>query len=225
MYPIIKRGLDIVLSAVVLIVLAPVLLLLMLLIRLDSPGGPIFRQQRIGRYGIPFEILKLRTMRREAPRDVATSQLTDAHMHITRMGRFLRKTSLDELPQLINVLRGKMSLIGPRPLVPGEGSIHEERMESGAYNVRPGITGWAQVNGRDSVNAGKKAEMDAYYAANLCFMLDLRIVLMSVACVLTAEGIREGTAAPVEAETPEADPHEAERPMAVAADGREEISS
>jgi Sugar transferases involved in lipopolysaccharide synthesis len=192
MYRIVKRGLDVIISVLALIVALVPLLLLMAIIRLDSKGSPIFRQERVGRYGQPFTIYKLRTMRQSAPHDVATSELQDAHMHITRIGRFLRKTSLDELPQLYNVLRGDMSLIGPRPLVASEGSIHEERMACGAYDVRPGVTGWAQVNGRDQVNAGKKAEMDGYYAQHINFFLDFKILFMSALYVLTARGIQEG---------------------------------
>ncbi|MCL1963898.1 MAG: sugar transferase [Firmicutes bacterium] len=196
MYHIVKRGMDFLLSLVGLLVCSPLLLALMLLIRADSKGAPVFRQQRVGRYGTLFEIYKLRTMRESAPHDVATSALADAGAHITRLGRFLRKTSLDELPQLVNVLRGDMSLVGPRPLVPGEGTIHEERMACGAYDVRPGITGWAQVNGRDKVNAGKKAQMDGFYAQRVSFAMDMRIILKSAVYVLTGRGIQEGARAP-----------------------------
>ena len=192
MYASVKRFLDMLIALLALIVLSPVLLLLMLCIRVDSPGPALFRQKRVGRDGVPFTIYKLRTMRKDAPRSVATSALADAKLHITRLGGFLRRSSLDELPQFINILRGDMSLVGPRPLVPEEGSVHEERLRLGAYAVRPGVTGWAQINGRDTVNAGKKAEMDAYYAQNMRFTLDVRIFFTTVACVLTARGIREG---------------------------------
>ena len=192
MYRFIKRALDILLSMVGLAALCPLLLLLMLLIRLDSPGSPLFRQQRVGRDGRLFEIYKLRTMNTNAPRDVATAELCDADAHITRLGRILRKTSLDELPQLLNVLFGQMSLIGPRPLVPGEKGIHEARMALGAYTVRPGITGWAQVNGRDCLDPQTKAELDAYYAHHVSFWLDMKIIVFSCICVLTARGVREG---------------------------------
>lgn len=192
MYRWIKRLLDLLLSLLALIVLLPLMLLIALLIRLDSPGSPVFAQERVGRHGRPFTIYKLRTMRTDAPRDVATSELRDANAHITRLGRFLRRTSLDELPQFINIFKGDMSIVGPRPLVPREQSVHEERLRLGVYAVRPGVTGWAQINGRDTVNAGKKAEMDAYYAENLSFGLDVRIVLRTVYCVLTGQGIQEG---------------------------------
>ncbi len=195
MYRIVKRGLDIVISLVGLVVLLPVFAMLILLIRLDSPGNALFKQKRVGKDQALFEIIKLRTMNSSAPHDVATAMLDNPDAHITRVGRILRKTSLDELPQLINVLVGDMSLIGPRPLVPGEKDIHEARAERGAYGVRPGITGWAQVNGRDCVDPVTKAELDGFYAKNVSLFLDLKIIVFSVFCVLTARGVREGATA------------------------------
>lgn len=192
MYRGIKRFLDIFVSLLALVVLCPLLLVLMLLIRLESPGSPIFSQARIGQGRKPFTIYKLRTMRITAPKSVATCDLSDAQAHITRLGAFLRRTSLDELLQFVNILRGDMSLVGPRPLVPEEESVHAERMRRGVYAVRPGVTGWAQVNGRDTVNAGKKAEMDQYYAQNLCLRLDCRIIVRTAGYVLTGAGIQEG---------------------------------
>ena len=172
--------------------LAPLLLVLALLVKLDSPGPALFKQKRVGRNEKLFDIYKFRSMYTSAPRDVATSELQNAESHITRVGRVLRKTSLDELPQLFNVLKGEMSLIGPRPLVPNEKDIHELRREKGAYRVRPGITGWAQVNGRDCVLPVDKARLDGYYADHMSFGLDVKIIIFSVICVLTARGVREG---------------------------------
>ena len=192
MYSFFKRLLDIVLSLTALIVLAPLLLVLALLVKLDSPGPALFKQKRVGRNEKLFDIYKFRSMYTSAPRDVATSELQNAESHITRVGRVLRKTSLDELPQLFNVLKGDMSLIGPRPLVPNEKDIHELRREKGAYRVRPGITGWAQVNGRDCVLPVDKARLDGYYADHMSFGLDVKIIIFSVICVLTARGVREG---------------------------------
>lgn len=192
MYSFFKRLLDIVLSLTALIVLAPLLLVLALLVKLDSPGPALFKQKRVGRNEKLFDIYKFRSMYTSAPRDVATSELQNAESHITRVGRVLRKTSLDELPQLFNVLKGEMSLIGPRPLVPNEKDIHELRREKGAYRVRPGITGWAQVNGRDCVLPADKARLDGYYADHISFGLDVKIIIFSVICVLTARGVREG---------------------------------
>lgn len=192
MYRYVKRLLDILISALALIILSPILLILMLLIRIDSPGSPVFSQTRIGKNAKPFTIYKLRTMKKTAPKSVATSELADATSHITRLGSFLRVASLDELPQFYNILRGDMSLVGPRPLVPEETGVHEQRLRLGAYTVCPGVTGWAQINGRDTLHAGKKAEMDAYYAQNVCFRLDMTILMKTVAYVLTARGIQEG---------------------------------
>lgn len=192
MYRILKRTLDFLIALAALLLLWPILLLLMVFIRIDSPGSSLFSQTRIGLGGKPFTIYKLRTMRKDTPHSVATSELSHAESHITRLGAFLRSTSLDELPQFFNILRGDMSLIGPRPLVPEETWVHEARARLGAYAVRPGVTGWAQVNGRDLLNAGKKAEMDAYYATHLSFALDVRIFFKTIRCVLSAQGIREG---------------------------------
>jgi len=192
MYRCLKRGADVLLSLTGLLLLSPLFLLLSALIRLDSGGPAIFKQQRVGRHGRLFMVYKLRTMRQSTPSSVATSELENPVAYITRVGRILRKTSLDELPQLFNVLRGDMSLIGPRPLVPGEKDIHEARMERGAYDVRPGITGWAQVNGRDCVDPETKATLDAYYANSISLWLDLKIIAFSFLCVLTARGVREG---------------------------------
>lgn len=192
MYPFFKRLLDIVLSLAALAVLLPVLIVLAVLIKLDSPGPALFKQERVGRGEKHFLIYKLRSMNMSAPRDVATSELQNADAHITRVGRILRKTSLDELPQLFNVLKGEMSLIGPRPLVPNEKDIHELRRQTGAYRVRPGITGWAQVNGRDCILPPDKARLDGYYADHISLALDAKIIVYSVICVLTARGVREG---------------------------------
>lgn len=192
MYPFFKRLLDLVLSLAALVALLPLLIVLAVLIKLDSPGPALFKQERVGRGEKHFLIYKLRSMNTSAPRDVATSELQNADAHITRVGRVLRKTSLDELPQLFNVLKGEMSLIGPRPLVPNEKDIHELRRQTGAYRVRPGITGWAQVNGRDCILPPDKARLDGYYADHISLALDAKIIVYSVICVLTARGVREG---------------------------------
>ncbi|GHU71515.1 UDP-phosphate galactose phosphotransferase [Clostridia bacterium] len=196
LYAHMKRALDIVCAAVLLILLCPVFVIISVMICLDSPGPVFFLQRRVGRGGGLFRIYKFRTMYTFAPRSVATSELRNAGAVITPIGRTLRKSSIDELPQLINVLRGEMSLIGPRPLVPEEAVVHEARQILGAYNVRPGITGWAQVNGRDCVNAQTKAELDAYYAAHLSLRMDAKVILYSVMCVITARGIQEGGEVP-----------------------------
>lgn len=188
----IKRVVDTVLALCLLVLLAPLFAVVALLVRADSPGPVIFKQERVGKDGKLFRVYKFRTMVQAAPASVATSELKDAPRYITRVGRVLRKSSIDELPQLINILRGEMSLIGPRPLVPQEAEIHQRRSELGAYTVLPGITGWAQVNGRDCVDPLTKATLDAYYACHVSPLLDIKVLAYSVLCVLTARGIQEG---------------------------------
>ncbi|HML45309.1 MAG TPA: sugar transferase [Clostridia bacterium] len=188
----IKRVVDIILALCLLILLAPLFAVVALLIRADSPGPVIFKQERVGKDEKLFRVYKFRTMVETAPASVATSELKNAPRYITRMGRVLRKSSIDELPQLINILRGEMSLIGPRPLVPQETEIHQRRSELGAYAVLPGITGWAQVNGRDCVDPQTKAALDAYYACHVSPFLDIKVLAYSVLCVVTARGIKEG---------------------------------
>ena len=160
----------------------------MLAIAVDSPGDIIFMQKRAGLYSRPFTMLKSRSMRAAAPPDVATN--------ITPVGRFLRRTSLDELPQLWNILKGDMSFIGPRPVVLTETELLARRRRLGADLVRPGITGLAQVRGRDTVSIQHKARYDAYYARRMSLGLDGRIVLETLRCVVTGEGIREGGHSP-----------------------------
>lgn len=192
----IKRLLDVVLSACGLLVLSPLLLLLCLAIKLDSPGPVFFKQKRVGIHKSYFNILKFRTMRIDTPHDMPTHLLHDPEQYITRVGRFLRKTSLDELPQLWNILKGDMSFIGPRPVVLTETELLARRRRLGADLVRPGITGLAQVRGRDTVSIQHKARYDAYYARRMSLGLDGRIVLETLRCVVTGEGIREGGHSP-----------------------------
>jgi len=203
-YPLVKRLLDVVLSIAGLVLFAPLMLAAAFLIRRDSPGPALFLQQRVGLHGKLFRIVKFRTMYTHVSPSVATSELRNPLACITRVGRVLRKSSIDELPQLFNVLRGEMSLIGPRPLVPEEKDIHGFRMAAGAYDVLPGVTGWAQVNGRDCVDARTKADLDGYYATHVSLGLDLLILLYSVLCVVTARGIQEGGGEPDD--TPEEAP-------------------
>ena len=188
----IKRAFDLITSTIMLAVLFPILIVVSLLIKIDSNGSVIFKQYRIGYRGKRFIVYKFRTMSTQAPKSVGTRFLKDSSHYITRVGRWLRKTSIDELPQLINVLKGDMSLIGPRPLVPEEEDVHKKRNELGVYEVRPGITGWAQINGRDTVNEGKKAELDAYYVQKQSLRFDLNIILKSIVTVFKGSGIEEG---------------------------------
>ena len=188
-----KRFFDIFASALLLVVLSPLFLVIMLAISADSAGGVIFKQKRAGLYSRPFTLYKFRTMYRSAPRDVATAELMEADRYITPVGRFLRQTSLDELPQLWNVLKGEMSFVGPRPVVLTEQTLLDLRAQWEADRVRPGITGLAQIKGRDELPIYRKALYDRYYARHLSFRLDWRILRYTVRYVLKREGIREGS--------------------------------
>ena len=188
----IKRLLDIFLSACGILCLSWLLLLLAVAIRLDSPGPVFFRQKRVGIGKRHFQILKFRTMRIDTPHDMPTHLLHDPEQYITRMGRFLRKTSLDELPQLWNILKGDMSFVGPRPLISSELRAHRLRLEYGVYRFRPGLTGWAQINGRDDISIMKKMKLDKEYCDNWSLKLDLIILWRSIKTVLKQEGFHEG---------------------------------
>ena len=188
-----KRFFDIFASALLLVVLSPLFLVIMLAISADSAGGVIFKQKRAGLYSRPFTLYKFRTMYRSAPRDVATAELMEPDRYITPVGRFLRQTSLDELPQLWNVLKGDMSFVGPRPVVLTEQTLLDLRAQWEADRVRPGITGLAQIKGRDELPIYRKALYDRYYARHLSFRLDWRILRYTVRYVLKREGIREGS--------------------------------
>ena len=188
-----KRFFDIFASALLLVVLSPLFLVIMLAISADSAEGVIFKQKRAGLYSRPFTLYKFRTMYRSAPRDVSTAELMEADRYITPVGRFLRQTSLDELPQLWNVLKGDMSFVGPRPVVLTEQTLLDLRAQWEADRVRPGITGLAQIKGRDELPIYRKALYDRYYARHLSFRLDWRILRYTVRYVLKREGIREGS--------------------------------
>ncbi len=185
MYGIIKRMLDLCLSVLLLILLAPLFLIVFAAIHRDGDGAVLFRQERIGRYGKPFTIYKFRTMSVKAP-NVPSAQAGERYL--TATGRLLRQTSLDELPQLFNVLKGDMSFVGPRPVIPCERELLTLRHDLGADRVLPGITGLAQILGRDDVLPPLKAEYDAEYARRCSFGLDARIFLASVSAVLKRDG-------------------------------------
>ncbi len=186
-----KRVLDFTGSLFALILLSPLFLIVSVCI-LISDGSPVFfRQKRVGKNNELFEIYKFRTMKR-GTENVASSDLSDAAMKITKFGKILRATSIDELPQLLNILNGSMSLIGPRPLIPEETEIRELRKKYNVYSVRPGITGWAQVNGRDNVSAEKKALLDKEYVEKQSLMLDIKIFFMTVHQVLHRKDVNEG---------------------------------
>ena len=188
----IKRAFDLVLSLALLLLFLPLLLLLLIVSAIDTKASPLFVQERCGRYNRTFRMLKFRTMRADAPANVATYELKDAEQYMSRIGRTMRKLSLDELPQLINILIGDMSFVGPRPVVLTETVLIRMRTRNGANRVRPGLTGLAQVNGRDTVSTLRKAKLDAQYAEKMTFRLDLSILLRTVLCVLTSSGVSEG---------------------------------
>lgn len=188
----VKRVLDAVCAFLAGLVLCPFFLLFALLIKIDSKGPVFFKQLRVGRNKVNFTILKFRTMRIDTPKDVPTHMLENSKAYITRMGKFLRRTSLDELPQIFNILSGKMSIIGPRPALWNQDDLVDERDKYKANDVRPGLTGYAQVNGRDELPIPVKAELDGYYVKNLSFMLDVKIFLRTIRNVFIAQGVVEG---------------------------------
>ena len=189
-YQVVKRIFDIVVSVTGLLALGLPMLLIALLIRLDSYGPAIFKQERIGKNGKAFVMYKFRTMRLEAPDNVATNDLTNASAYITAFVRFLRNTSIDELPQLINVLRGEMSLVGFRPVCLTEKKLNQYRKDLGVFDVKPGMTGLAQVSGRDNVNAEEKASMDAEYAQKQSVWLDLWCLYKTLGTVVSQRGVK-----------------------------------
>ena len=188
----IKRLLDIILSLAATIILAIPMGLVALWIKLDSPGPVFFKQRRVGKGKTHFNILKFRTMRGDTPHDVPTHLLKDADSYITRSGAFLRKTSLDELPQIYNILAGQMSVIGPRPALYNQYDLIEARDKVHANDVRPGLTGWAQIHGRDELEIAEKAKLDGWYVEHLSFGLDVKCFFGTIAAVLKHDGVVEG---------------------------------
>ena len=187
-----KRALDLLLSGLGLIVLSPLFLIISIAIKAEDPGPVFFRQKRVGIHKTHFNIVKFRSMRQDTPHDMPTHLLEDPQRWITRTGRFLRKTSLDELPQIAQIFTGKMSIIGPRPALWNQYDLIAQRDQYGANDVTPGLTGWAQVNGRDELEIGEKARLDGEYAQNISFGLDMKIFWMTVSNVLRGSGVVEG---------------------------------
>jgi lipopolysaccharide/colanic/teichoic acid biosynthesis glycosyltransferase len=188
---VIRRAIDVVVAGTALVLTSPLLALAVLAIRVESRGDPIYRQRRIGLDGAPFDVLKLRTMI-DGAEHIGAGLAVDANdSRITRVGAFLRRTSLDELPQLLNVLRGEMSLIGPRPTIPIQVEQYTPR-QRGRLAIRPGITGWAQVNGRASIPWSERIELDLHYIEHRSLALDLRILSRTVAIVLGGSGLYKG---------------------------------
>lgn len=188
----IKRGMDVVLSLLGLICFSWLYFALVIIVKLDSPGPVLFRQRRVGIHKKEFEILKFRTMRTDTPHDLPTHLLADPDAYITKAGKFLRRTSLDELPQLINILKGDMTVVGPRPALWNQYDLLEERDRYGANDIRPGLTGWAQIHGRDELEIPEKAKLDGYYVEHMCFLLDVKCFLGTISSALRHEGVVEG---------------------------------
>ena len=191
-YAPIKRVGDVVLATLGLVFIAVPLLLIFVIMIIDDPGNVFFSQYRVGLGGRRFRLYKLRTMRHDTPKYLSTSQVDDPDKYITRVGRILRKFSIDELPQLVNVIRGDMSLVGPRPLISDEHEIHELRFKYGVYKVRPGLTGLAQINGRDTVTPAEKVRWDVTYLENFGPWIDLKIVLATIPKIFGGHGVVEG---------------------------------
>lgn len=191
-YLCVKRSLDFICSLLALIVLSPLFLILIIAIKLDSKGPILLIQKRVGIHKTHFNILKFRTMRIDTPKDIPTHQLKNPEQYITRVGKFLRKTSLDELPQIWNIIVGQMSVIGPRPALWNQYDLIEEREKYGANDVPVGLTGWAQINGRDELPIRQKAKLDGEYAKRIGPCMDIRCFFSTIFSVLKSDGVREG---------------------------------
>lgn len=187
-----KRVIDFILSLIGLIVLSPVFIILCVWIKLDSKGPIFFRQKRVGKNKKHFNILKFRTMYIDTPKDMPTHMLSNPDQYITKPGKFLRKTSLDELPQIINILKGEMAIIGPRPALWNQDDLIAERDKYGANDIKPGLTGWAQINGRDELEIDVKAALDGEYVRRMSFPFDVKCFFGTITSVLKHEGVVEG---------------------------------
>lgn len=192
MYALTKRIIDRFLALIGLIILSPFFLLLMLVIKMDSRGPIFFKQKRVSIHKKHFNILKFRTMRIDTPKDTPTHLLKNPEQYITKVGRFLRKTSLDELPQIINILKGDMAIVGPRPALWNQYDLIAERDKYGANDILPGLTGWAQINGRDELPIDVKARLDGEYVKKMSFGMDLKCILGTLVSVVKQDGVVEG---------------------------------
>jgi O-antigen biosynthesis protein WbqP len=187
-----KRFYDFVGAFFGLLILSPLYFVIVLLIKLDSKGPILFKQKRIGRYKKHFNILKFRTMKIDTPNDIPTHMLENPEQYITKIGRFLRKTSLDELPQIVNILIGNMSIIGPRPALWNQFDLIEERDKYGVHKLYPGLTGYAQIHGRDQLTIQEKSKLDGYYVEHISLGLDIKIFFRTVISIFKSEGVIEG---------------------------------
>lgn len=196
----VKRVLDILLSGCGILILSPILGIVALAIKLESPGPVIFKQKRFGKNKEFFEIYKFRSMRTDTPKDLPTHLLNDPDRFITKTGRFIRKTSLDELPQFFNIFSGKMSVIGPRPALWNQEDLIAERDKYHANDIRPGLTGWAQINGRDELEIPVKAKLDGEYVRKMSFLFDCKCFFGTITSVLRHDGVVEGGTGTLEKE-------------------------
>lgn len=188
-----KRVFDFIISLIGVIVLSPIILIVALAVKFTSPGHMLFKQRRIGKNNVEFEIYKFRTMRIDTP-NVPTHLLENPEQWITPVGKFLRKTSLDELPQLFNILKGEMSIVGPRPALYNQIDLKEMRTEAGVHKLVPGLTGWAQINGRDEIPLSLKVKLDKEYLMKKSLFFDIKIIFMTALSVIKSEGVQEGKA-------------------------------
>lgn len=188
----IKRGIDCILSLIGLTILSPILLIIAVIIKMTSPGPVLFRQERMGKDNKHFRIMKFRTMRIDTPKDCPTHMLENPDQYITKIGHILRKTSLDELPQLWNIFVGDMAVIGPRPSLPNQYDLNALRDQNGASKVRPGLTGLAQISGRDELEISVKAALDGEYVKKISFLTDVRLFFATFISVLRSDGVKEG---------------------------------
>lgn len=187
-----KRAFDLILSVVCTALLSPFLLVLMIWVKIDSKGPVFFTQKRVGKGKAYFNILKFRTMKIDTPKDMPTHLLNNPEQYITEAGKFLRKTSLDEIPQLFNIVAGHMSFVGPRPALWNQYDLIEERDKYGANDIRPGLTGWAQINGRDELEIPVKSRFDGEYAENISLIFDIKCIIKTFSKVIKHEGVVEG---------------------------------
>ena len=195
-----KRLLDIILSGCAIVILSPLLLIIAVAIKIDDPGPVLFRQKRVGIHKTHFSIMKFRTMKMDTPKDTPTHLLENPEQYITKVGKFLRKSSLDELPQIFQIFTGKMSIIGPRPALWNQFDLIAERDKYGANDVRPGLTGWAQINGRDELPIEVKARFDGEYVEKLSFLFDCKCFFGTIGAVLKHDGVVEGGTGQLEKE-------------------------
>mgnify|MGYP000919072570 FL=1 len=198
-----KRLLDIILSGCAIVILSPLLLIIAVAIKIDDPGPVLFRQKRVGIHKTHFSIMKFRTMKMDTPKDTPTHLLENPEQYITKVGKFLRKSSLDELPQIFQIFTGKMSIIGPRPALWNQFDLIAERDKYGANDVRPGLTGWAQINGRDELPIEVKARLDGEYVERLSFLFDCKCFFGTIGAVLKHDGVVEGGTGQLEKEKKE----------------------